>query len=113
MRAALHGHGCDHPCAVRVASSALWPSGSCADHALAAWGRNDRAEFAANVGGYAGAPDDGEFALLMENHSGEGGPRYELQELLVWLEGVRKIQRFLGFAESELTYLYDIAVWGT
>jgi hypothetical protein len=48
----------------------------------------------------------------MENHSGEGGPRYELQELLVWLEGVRKIQRFLGFAESELTYLYDIAVWG-
>ena len=28
------------------------------------------------------------------------------------LEGVRKIQRFLGFAESELTYLYDIAVWG-
>ena len=48
----------------------------------------------------------------MENHSGEGGPRYELQELMVWLEGVRKIQRFLGFVESELTYLYDIAVWG-
>ena len=84
----------------------------CGDRALVVWDRNDRAEFAANVGGYVGAPDDGEFAFLMENHSGKGGPRYELLELLAWLEGVRKIQRFLGFAESELTYLYDIAVWG-
>ena len=48
---------------------------------------------------------------MMENHSGKGGQRYELLELLAWLEGVRKIQRFLGFEESELTYLYDIAVW--
>jgi hypothetical protein len=29
----------------------------------------------------------------MENHSGKGGQRYELLELLAWLEGVRKIQR--------------------
>ena len=72
---------------------------------------NDREEFAANIGGYPGAPETGEFAFLMENHTGKSGPRHELQELLAWLAGVRKRQRFLGYAEAECTYLYDIAVW--
>ena len=74
-------------------------------------GRNDRDEFAGNIGGFQGAPDAGEFAFLLENHPGKSGPRHELIELLAWLEGVRKRQRFLGYAESELIYLYDIAVW--
>jgi hypothetical protein len=39
------------------------------------------------------------------------GPRHELQELLDWLQGVRKRQMFLGFDPSAWTYLYDIPVW--
>eukprot|EP01046_Picozoa_sp_COSAG06_P046637 COSAG06_NODE_6635_length_2845_cov_2.705497_3_plen_137_part_00 len=67
-----------------------------------------------NIGGYRGAPDTGEFAAVtvMENHTGQSGPRTELLELLDWLWRLRRRrQRFLGFKESKLTYLYDIPVW--
>ena len=80
--------------------------------AINVWGhRNDREELALNIGGYRGAPDTGEFAAMMENHTGQSGPRTELLELLDWLRRLRRRQRFLGFKESELTYLYDIPVW--
>ena len=45
---------------------------------------------------------------MMENHTGQSGPRTELLELLDWLRRLRRRQRFLGFKESDLTYLYDI-----
>ena len=35
----------------------------------------------------------------------------ELWEILCWLRYVRARQRFLGYMEEELTYLYDIPVW--
>ena len=58
--------------------------------------RNDREELAANIGGYPGAPPLGEFAFLMENHTGQSGPRHELQDILGWLEKRRKVMRMLG-----------------
>lgn len=74
------------------------------------YSRNDREELAANFGGYKGAPEGGEFGFIAENHTGQSGPRTELLELLDWLARLRRRQRFLGYAESELTYLYDIPV---
>ena len=69
---------------------------------------NDREEFAANIGGYPGAPTLGEFAFLIENHTGQSGPRHELQDMLGWLEERRQDMRMLGYKEDELVYLYDI-----
>ena len=37
--------------------------------------------------------------------------RDDALQLLDWLDYVRRRQRFLGFQESELTWLYDIPVW--
>ena len=71
---------------------------------------NDREELAANFGGYSGAPEGGEFGFICENHTGQSGPRTELLELLDWLARLRSRQRFLGYNESDLTYLYDIPV---
>ena len=71
---------------------------------------NDREELAANFGGYDGAPEGGEFGFIIENHTGQSGPRTELLHLLEWLARLRSRQRFLGYSESELTYLYDIPV---
>ena len=73
--------------------------------------RNKREVLAANVGGFQGAPPRGEFAFLTENHSGVSGPRGELWHMMEWLSAVRRRQRFLGYDEAELTYLYDIPVW--
>ena len=48
----------------------------------------------------------GEFLMLVENHAGQAGPRWELSEVLERLERLRRLQRKLGYAEDELTYLY-------
>jgi hypothetical protein len=64
-----------------------------------------------NVGGYEGAPSSGEFAVILENHTGNSGPRGELLHILEYLHDLRGRQRALGFPESCLTYLYDIPVW--
>ena len=69
--------------------------------------RNDREEFAANIGGYTGAPILGEFAFMLENHTGQSGPRHELEELLEWLAGRRKIQRMLG---TQIDRCYALAL---
>lgn len=63
------------------------------------------------MGGYPGAPLRGEFGFLIENHTGMSGPRAELWHILEWLGAVRRRQRFLGYEEKELTYMYDIPVW--
>ena len=70
--------------------------------------RNDREELALNIGGFRGAPDTGEFGTVMENHTGQSGPRTELLELLEWLRRLRQRQRFLGFQEANLTYMYGV-----
>lgn len=80
-------------------------------HACVCVIRNKREVLAANVGGFQGAPPRGEFAFLTENHSGVSGPRGELWHMMEWLSAVRRRQRFLGYDEAELTYLYDIPVW--
>ena len=73
---------------------------------------NDRELFAGNCGGYDGAhTDDGDFMLLVENHAGQSGPRWELSEILEWCVGLRRMQRLLGYAEDELTYAYDFVAW--
>ena len=74
-------------------------------------GSNDRELLAANCGGYEGAPAAGEFWFLAENHAGQSGPRWELTEVLDRAARLRKMQRFLGYAEDELTYLYDYVAW--
>ena len=74
-------------------------------------GRNGREVLGGNVGGYRGAPPSGEFGFLTENFSAFSGPRVELGHILDWLDYVRRRQRFLGFVESALTWLYDIPVW--
>ena len=61
-----------------------------------------------NIGGYRGAPDTGEFGTIIENHTGQSGPRAELLELLDWLRRLRRRQRFLGFKEGDLTYMYGV-----
>jgi hypothetical protein len=54
---------------------------------------------------------DEDRSSMRTNHTGQSGPRTELLELLDWLRRLRRRQRFLGFKESDLTYLYDIPVW--
>eukprot|EP01045_Picozoa_sp_COSAG04_P011924 COSAG04_NODE_784_length_10316_cov_32.065088_4_plen_93_part_00 len=49
--------------------------------------------------------------LLVENHAGQSGPRWELSEILEWCVGLRRMQRLLGYAEDELTYAYDFVAW--
>ena len=53
----------------------------------------------------------GEFLMLVENHAGQAGPRWELSEVLERLERLRRLQRKLGYGEDELTYLYDFPAW--
>ena len=53
----------------------------------------------------------GEFLMLVENHAGQAGPRWELSEVLERLERLRRLERKLGYAEDELTYLYDFPAW--
>jgi hypothetical protein len=48
---------------------------------------------------------------IMENHTGQSGPRTELLEILGWFTHLRKRQRLLGFKEEHLSYLYDCPVF--